>query len=217
MGLISGEVETRLNSSRLRAVSVELIRDFLDAAVTADPALSVLAGDPRWAAIDILRSGQSVGRIFVHSGKIQISNFILGSKSGDYGPDVPLGDKGQWTFVLKKEDDADRVLRCLADNIAHLSGRRVRPHNGSSVQTGVTVPAPAAPGERNRRTLPRSTRFAVLVRDAYTCQYCGRRAPEVELHVDHRKPVSQGGSDTLDNLVAACVDCNLGKSNRHST
>lgn len=73
----------------------------------------------------------------------------------------------------------------------------------------------AAPN--HRRGLPSSTRFAVLVRDDYTCAYCGRKPPEVTLHVDHRLPVSMGGSNDLSNLVTSCSECNLGKSNRYVT
>lgn len=56
------------------------------------------------------------------------------------------------------------------------------------------------------------TRFEVLKRDNHTCRYCGARASESELHVDHVVPKSLGGADTPDNLVAACKDCNAGKS-----
>ncbi|MCC6811836.1 MAG: HNH endonuclease [Deltaproteobacteria bacterium] len=56
-------------------------------------------------------------------------------------------------------------------------------------------------------------RTAVFDRDKYTCQYCGARAPEVELHVDHIIPCSFGGPSELFNLVTACQSCNLSKSN----
>ncbi|RKW71770.1 HNH endonuclease [Galactobacter caseinivorans] len=55
-------------------------------------------------------------------------------------------------------------------------------------------------------------RFEILRRDGHTCQYCGGKAPDVTLHVDHLIPVALGGSNKPDNLVAACKDCNLGKS-----
>ncbi|MDF2895725.1 MAG: endonuclease [Rhodococcus erythropolis] len=55
------------------------------------------------------------------------------------------------------------------------------------------------------------TRFEVLRRDKHTCQYCGEKAPDVTLHVDHVIPVALGGSDKPDNLVAACKDCHFGK------
>lgn len=66
-----------------------------------------------------------------------------------------------------------------------------------------------------RVTLSKRTRFNVLTRDNYTCVYCGRKPPEVSLHVDHLTPKSRGGSDDECNLVTACSDCNLGKGNRH--
>lgn len=55
------------------------------------------------------------------------------------------------------------------------------------------------------------TRFEVLRRDDHTCRYCGGAAPDVKLTVDHVTPVALGGSDSPDNLVAACRDCNAGK------
>lgn len=55
-------------------------------------------------------------------------------------------------------------------------------------------------------------RFEVLRRDGHACRYCGATAPDVKLHVDHVIPVSLGGTDDPENLVAACVDCNAGKS-----
>ena len=56
-------------------------------------------------------------------------------------------------------------------------------------------------------------RFEVLKRDNFTCQYCGRKPPEIKLQVDHIIPVSRGGKDVMENLRAACWDCNIGKFN----
>lgn len=58
-------------------------------------------------------------------------------------------------------------------------------------------------------------RFEVLKRDKFQCQYCGESAPKVILHVDHIVPKSAGGKNTLLNLITACIDCNLGKSDKH--
>lgn len=60
--------------------------------------------------------------------------------------------------------------------------------------------------------LSKTLRFAILSRDGFKCRYCGRKPPEVELHVDHVQPKSLGGKDKESNLVAACRDCNGGKS-----
>jgi hypothetical protein len=62
-----------------------------------------------------------------------------------------------------------------------------------------------------RTPLSQKLRFMILRRDSFTCQYCGRKAPFVELEVDHRKPYVEVREHREDNLVAACVECNRGK------
>lgn len=66
----------------------------------------------------------------------------------------------------------------------------------------------------DRKPLPKSLRFEILKRDRFTCQYCGGKAPEVLLHVDHIIPVVAGGADDAYNLIASCQACNLGKGKR---
>jgi len=63
-------------------------------------------------------------------------------------------------------------------------------------------------------SVSKKVRFEVFKRDSFTCQYCGRKSPDVVLHADHIHPVSKGGEDDPLNLITSCVDCNLGKSNR---
>lgn len=58
----------------------------------------------------------------------------------------------------------------------------------------------------------RRLRFEILRRDGHTCRYCGAKAPEVPLTVDHVIPQTLGGSDDPNNLVTACQPCNSGKS-----
>jgi phosphoserine phosphatase len=60
----------------------------------------------------------------------------------------------------------------------------------------------------------KKTRFEVFKRDSFTCQYCGRSAPDVMLQVDHIHPKSKGGEDDLLNLITSCVECNQGKKAR---
>lgn len=68
-----------------------------------------------------------------------------------------------------------------------------------------------------RGPIPARTRYMVLERDGYTCQYCGAKAPRAELHIDHIVPVSKGGTSDMSNLVTACAECNLGKSDLDTT
>ncbi len=55
------------------------------------------------------------------------------------------------------------------------------------------------------------TRKNVMHRDNHTCQYCGRKA---DLTIDHVIPRSKGGKDTWDNVVIACLRCNVTKGDR---
>ena len=55
-------------------------------------------------------------------------------------------------------------------------------------------------------------RWKILERDEFTCQYCGQKAPDAHLEVDHILPRAEGGEDIEDNLVTACFACNRGKS-----
>jgi hypothetical protein len=65
-----------------------------------------------------------------------------------------------------------------------------------------------------RKGISKRQRFDVLARCGFACVYCGRRPPEVILHVDHGLPVAHGGMNNDENLVAACRDCNYGKHAR---
>jgi len=62
-----------------------------------------------------------------------------------------------------------------------------------------------------RKSLSKKIRFEVFKRDSFTCQYCGRKAPDVILEVDHINPVKEGGENDILNLVTSCFDCNRGK------
>jgi 5-methylcytosine-specific restriction endonuclease McrA len=65
---------------------------------------------------------------------------------------------------------------------------------------------PKQPVKFNRRN--------VFARDENRCQYCGKRFPTSELTLDHVMPRSQGGLTTWENIVCACVDCNVRKGGR---
>jgi hypothetical protein len=60
--------------------------------------------------------------------------------------------------------------------------------------------------------ISKRVRFDVFKRDNFTCQYCGQKAPDVILQIEHISPRSLGGTDQRSNLLTACADCNAGKS-----
>jgi len=63
-----------------------------------------------------------------------------------------------------------------------------------------------------RKTRYLRLRFQILQKYHFTCQYCGRKAPEVVLEIDHKYPKSKGGLNNIKNYTVACKDCNLGKN-----
>lgn len=63
-----------------------------------------------------------------------------------------------------------------------------------------------------RKSLSKKLRFEVFKRDSFTCQYCGSKAPDVILEVDHLTPVAEGGTNEFLNLLTSCFSCNRGKS-----
>ena len=66
--------------------------------------------------------------------------------------------------------------------------------------------------------LPKQTvkfnRRNIFARDNNQCQYCGKKFPTSELSLDHVVPRSQNGASTWENIVCACVDCNVRKGGR---
>jgi len=67
---------------------------------------------------------------------------------------------------------------------------------------------------KRSKITPAKLRYQVLVRDSFTCQYCGRTTlkDKVQLRVDHIEPPEAGGVEELSNLITSCFDCNIGKS-----
>lgn len=62
---------------------------------------------------------------------------------------------------------------------------------------------------KRTRTIRGSVRKDVMLRDNYTCQYCGSHD---SLVLDHIFPFSRGGSNEADNLQVLCSSCNARKS-----
>lgn len=68
--------------------------------------------------------------------------------------------------------------------------------------------------QSKRGIMSAHTRWTVLHQSGFTCCYCGRKAPEVRLEIEHLVSVVDGGTDDPANLAVACQDCNRGKGRR---
>ncbi len=60
-----------------------------------------------------------------------------------------------------------------------------------------------------RPNLPLAWKWDVLEKSNYQCVYCGAKK---YLEIDHITPLAKGGTHSIDNLQALCVDCNSKKS-----
>jgi hypothetical protein len=109
--------------------------------------------------------------------------------------------------------------------------RELRDEEGYQIKSHVDR-AELKPGEYILETLDRNPVIAraispqlrneILERNGFTCQLCGAGPGDpdpfnpnrkVRLHIDHVKPISQGGTDDRDNLRVLCSACNQGRAN----
>lgn len=109
---------------------------------------------------------------------------------------------------------ARRALILLLKGVAsaeELSNDEV--HSPSKV-----VPVPSVIRLLEYRRIPRQTRALsrknILLRDRFTCQYCGHVFSASELTLDHVMPRSRGGKSSWENLVTSCRRCNNHKGDR---
>ncbi len=68
--------------------------------------------------------------------------------------------------------------------------------------------------ERFPRQKVKFNRKNLFARDGNRCQYCGKKFPTTELSLDHLVPRSRGGRATWENIVCACLRCNVRKGGR---
>jgi hypothetical protein len=83
-----------------------------------------------------------------------------------------------------------------------------------SAQGATAVGTSPGSSLRRKRGIPLRIRYAILLRDRFTCQLCGRSpssTPGLEVDVDHITSERDGGTLEPSNLRCLCKPCNLGK------
>lgn len=63
-----------------------------------------------------------------------------------------------------------------------------------------------------RRRLSKSERMKVYGKCQKHCAYCGCELEYKDMQVEHVKPLSICGADTIENMLPACRSCNYYKS-----
>ncbi|MFN8858649.1 MAG: HNH endonuclease, partial [Planctomycetaceae bacterium] len=64
------------------------------------------------------------------------------------------------------------------------------------------------------RNIVKFNRRNIFLRDENRCQYCGHKYSTQQLSLDHVIPRSQGGQTNWENIVCACLRCNVRKGGR---
>jgi 5-methylcytosine-specific restriction endonuclease McrA len=94
----------------------------------------------------------------------------------------------------------------------------VQPEDEVVVTPSMVIRVPRVVLLKDFDRLPRRevkfSRHNIYLRDGNCCQYCGRKYPTAELSLDHVIPLSRGGKSTWENVVCACLKCNVKKGNR---
>lgn len=120
----------------------------------------------------------------------------------DYQEAVKLYHSGQVSYAWGS------LLFRLHGGISSLTGEQ------SVIEVSSII---ATYGSRRNLTkdyTPPLSNETLFKRDAYICMYCGGRFPSRDLSRDHIRPISQGGSDTWNNVVCSCKRCNNYKAGR---
>ncbi len=68
--------------------------------------------------------------------------------------------------------------------------------------------------DRFPRNIAKFNRRNIFLRDENRCQYCGHKFDTHHLSLDHVVPRSRGGQTTWENIVCACLRCNVRKGGR---
>ncbi len=110
--------------------------------------------------------------------------------------------------------------------IAYACGPRLyRIHGGINYRTGrqsvadieaiiATRGQNLAVEKRGKDYTPPLNNQALFKRDAHLCLYCGKQFMARELSRDHVTPLTYGGTEAWNNVVAACKRCNNHKADR---
>ena len=66
-----------------------------------------------------------------------------------------------------------------------------------------------------RRKLPIDPKnlFTMFQTNPY-CYYCKISLNDIDIHIEHRCPISRGGNHENENIALSCEDCNYLKNNK---
>ena len=92
--------------------------------------------------------------------------------------------------------------------------RKVKSENEEHALPAVAILKSYANIGRRRQVFSLPSHKNILIRENFTCAYCGCKITLRSITKDHVIPRSKGGKDDLLNVVAACKACNGKKSDK---
>ena len=101
--------------------------------------------------------------------------------------------------------------------VANKKNYKKNAHTARVREWRIKNPEPTRVANHNRRAFIRGNGGSFTIEDIYElriaqhnrCYYCNRELNEE--HIDHRTPLSRGGSNYIWNIALACPECNLSK------
>lgn len=165
------------------------------------------------------------------SGERLLQRPIIGGVFGDDGryalASMPCVSRGLYvTRYMVVQPQAGVVLSVSEDKVEALALARQRlaaANDKQAVEERPTIQGELWPDEPVLMALPAPApvtyvsrrRRAIFEASKGQCHYCGTALELTgKWHIEHQLPRALGGGDGGLNLVAACVPCNLGKSDR---
>lgn len=93
------------------------------------------------------------------------------------------------------------------------------PYEGRTLHSASwDIPMPAVirffRATRKKKKAIKFSRESLLIRDHFTCQYCGKTVARNEATYDHVVPRVAGGVTNFFNILISCVSCNQRKGGR---
>jgi len=78
----------------------------------------------------------------------------------------------------------------------------------ANAQVGAADPQPVDEAQELDFYNVAENRLKIFERDGYLCNYCEKQLTRFTATLDHIQPVSEGGDNSRDNLITACLHCN---------
>lgn len=115
-------------------------------------------------------------------------------------------DRARFPERVKATNKKSREKHSKRRNATTMEWRKGHPENRRSASSRSTAKRREATGSHTIEEWRR-----LLREHDYRCVYCGVGLTEDTASRDHATPLARGGSDNADNIVPACLPCNIKK------